>query len=380
VTIQSLIEQFTEYKHTVDEDKVQYEEKLAQADKFIRQEKAKNARTNQETIANLKTLMLELEMIEKKNQELHDELQQERVDHERTIAQLAETRDAHDDLEQDVQELKRELKQAKDTAAVNHLLSVRSGGSRIGARPGATLRPGGTLRPARPGAKPARRQLGQSLQHAARRRRLRRPQRRGARSQAAKGRAARPARARVKEARRSHGARQSAQHCHGHQHSSSGGSGVVPPTPLTARAAAAAAVAAAESAAKPAARRRRCASGRSRAKSSKVTIRNNLPPPSRNDATTLGDRRRQRRARRLRQASHLRSAASSTAAVSRRAASAHPTEPSTVPSTAELAAVRLREAIVKISESEPSMSAGSLSARHQRTCATIRRTRRNSPA
>lgn len=149
VTIQSLIEQFTDYKHTVDEDKVLYEERLASADKQIRQEKAKNARTNQETIANLKTLMLELEMIENKNQELHEELQQERLEHERSLAQLAEARAARDDLEQDVQELTRELKQTKESATTQKnltaLLSVRSGGSRVG-----------TMRPTRPGMTPSR--------------------------------------------------------------------------------------------------------------------------------------------------------------------------------------------------------------------------------
>jgi hypothetical protein len=153
VTIQSLIEQFTEYKHTVDEEKASYEERLAAADKLVRQEKAKNARTNQETIANLKTLMLELEIIENKNQELHEELQQERVDHERTLAQMNEAREARDDLEQDVQELTRELQKSKDAALkpdFNNLLSVRSGGSRV------TPRAAGTMRPVRPVATPGR--------------------------------------------------------------------------------------------------------------------------------------------------------------------------------------------------------------------------------
>jgi hypothetical protein len=376
VTIQSLIEQFTEYKHTVDEDKVQYEEKLAQADKFIRQEKAKNARTNQETIANLKTLMLELEMIEKKNQELHDELQQERVDHERTIAQLAETRDAHDDLEQDVQELKRELKQAKDTAAVNHLLSVRSGGSRIGARPGATLRPGGTLRPARPGAN---RPDGSSANRFST---LRVDA--GFVDLSAEVRALKQQKVELRDQLERESkklvevlALVSQLNIVMGINSSSGGSGVVPPTPLTARAAAAAAVAAAESAAKPAPPSL-CIRPH-RAKSSKVTIRNNLPPPSQ-QRPQRRRRRRQRRPRRQRQASHLRSAASSIVVVRRRLR--RRIRPSCrrcrrPPSWPPSGCARRLSRFPRASRlCRPARSVRAIT----RTCATIRHTRRNSPA
>lgn len=49
---------------------MQLEEKLAVAKQAIVSEQAKSTRMNQETIANLQTLMIELEMIETKNQEV----------------------------------------------------------------------------------------------------------------------------------------------------------------------------------------------------------------------------------------------------------------------------------------------------------------------
>lgn len=49
---------------------MQLEEKLVGARQAIAAEQAKSTRMNQETIANLQTLMLELEMIETKNSEV----------------------------------------------------------------------------------------------------------------------------------------------------------------------------------------------------------------------------------------------------------------------------------------------------------------------
>lgn len=358
VTIQSLIEQFTEYKHTVDEDKVQYEERLAQADKFIRQEKAKNARTNQETIANLKTLMLELEMIEKKNQELHDELQQERVDHERTIAQLTEARDAHDDLDQDVQELKRELKQAKDSAAVNHLLSVRSGGSRIGARPGG----GGTLRPTRPGAN---RPDGSSANRFST---LRVDA--GFVDLSAEVRALKQQKVELRDQlERESKKLVEVMSLVSQLNIVMGINNSVPTSaPLTARAAAAAAVVAATtSTPTPPTIVTHPAESRDIVKGHD-TLRTSPTPTATPTATpTTAPQQQPAVAPAPASAPHKPSPLGSV--IYRRGqptvtpVATHELAP--VPSTAELATVRLREAIVKISESEPSMSSGSLSARHQ---------------
>lgn len=101
-------------------------------------------------------------MIETKNQELNEELQQERVEHERSMAQLAEAREAHAELEEDVVQLKKQLERAqkdvKDAKVVannvNQYLSIRSGGSRIGKRPSAGARPLTAAAAARPGARP----------------------------------------------------------------------------------------------------------------------------------------------------------------------------------------------------------------------------------
>jgi hypothetical protein len=177
VTIQSLIEQFTEYKETVEEEKQTLEEKVVTMKTLLAAEQAKSMRVNQETIANLQTLMAELELIESKNQEcgvglfrlylhaticaltrnvcrLNEELMQERTDHERSIVQVADLRAANADLEDDIKELKLELEKrelAMKTAAatadvakrdLETMLSTRSGGSRVSARP--SVRPGAT--------------------------------------------------------------------------------------------------------------------------------------------------------------------------------------------------------------------------------------------
>lgn len=85
VTIAALVEQFTSYKSEVELSHVRLTEHLGRTE-----DRAKVER--EETIANLQTLMNELELIEQKNLQLNDELEAERHEHQATIEELASVR------------------------------------------------------------------------------------------------------------------------------------------------------------------------------------------------------------------------------------------------------------------------------------------------
>jgi hypothetical protein len=87
VTIAALVEQFTSYKSEVELSHVRLTEHLGRTE-----DRAKVER--EETIANLQTLMNELELIEEKNLQLNDELQAERHEHQSTIEELETLRRA----------------------------------------------------------------------------------------------------------------------------------------------------------------------------------------------------------------------------------------------------------------------------------------------
>jgi hypothetical protein len=87
VTIAALVEQFTSYKSEVELSHGRLTEHLGRTE-----DRAKLER--EETIANLQTLMNELELIEQKNLELNDELQTERHEHHATIEELEALRRA----------------------------------------------------------------------------------------------------------------------------------------------------------------------------------------------------------------------------------------------------------------------------------------------